>query len=165
MVREHDNNRQEALSRIGRWAVFSVTYRFATIRDISRVEDLLKVVGLPLDGVAEGITGFVLAENDSDIVGVAGLELYGECGLLRSVAVKPGMQKHGIGGELVGRVIENAKISGVRRLFLLTETAERFFAKMGFVRVQRDEVDASVKSSLEFCRVCPETAAAMMRQI
>ncbi len=146
-------------------AAFSVTYRPCTIRDISRVEALLKVVGLPLDGVAGGITGFILAENDSKIVAVAGLELYADCGLLRSVAVKPSVQKHGIGRELVGKVIENAKAFGVRRLFLLTETAEPFFAKMGFVRVQREEVDASVKNSLEFCRVCPDTAAAMMRKI
>ncbi len=126
---------------------------------------MLKAVDLPLDGVAEGITHFVLAENDSDIGGVAGLELYADCGLLRSVAVKPGMQRHGIGRQLVGKVIENAKAYGVRRLFLLTETAEPFFAKMGFVRVQREEVDAPVRKSLEFCRVCPDTAAAMMRQI
>ncbi len=146
-------------------AAFSATYRPCTIGDISRVEALLKVVDLPLDGVAEGITRFILAENGSDIVAVAGLELYADCGLLRSVAVKPGMQRHGIGRQLVGKVIENAKAYGVRRLFLLTETAEPFFAKMGFVRVQREEVDESVRKSLEFCRVCPDTAAAMMRQI
>ena len=69
--------------------------RPAAPADFAAVERLLTASGLPLDGVHEALSGFVVAEVGDDVVGVAGLEVCCNNGLLRSVAVSPAWRSHG----------------------------------------------------------------------
>jgi amino-acid N-acetyltransferase len=57
---------------------------------------------------------------------------------------------------------ERAAELGLRRIYLLTETAAPFFARLGFTPVDRDAVDEAVQASEEFSRLCPATAAVMV---
>ncbi len=86
---------------------------------------------LPLDGL-EGTKLWVLELGGGEVVGVAGLELYGNQGLLRSVAVADSMHNRGYGAALANYVICEARKSRVQELFLLTTTAPEFFKKLGF---------------------------------
>ncbi|MGH7620943.1 MAG: arsenic resistance N-acetyltransferase ArsN2, partial [Gemmatimonadaceae bacterium] len=52
---------------------------------------------------------------------------------------------------------------GIDELYLLTTTAERFFAELGFRTIDRADVPASVRGSVEFTSACPDTAVAMNR--
>jgi amino-acid N-acetyltransferase len=61
-------------------------------------------------------------------------------------------------------MIEAAKGRGIRRLFLLTNTAEEYFKKKGFVIVTRDQVPEDVKQSIEFTTLCTSSPS-MMREI
>jgi N-acetylglutamate synthase-like GNAT family acetyltransferase len=63
--------------------------RFAQPEDIGAVQDLLEQSGLPTAGVEEWLSHFLVADSEGEVVGVAGLELYGASALLRSVAVRP----------------------------------------------------------------------------
>ncbi|HEU5170560.1 MAG TPA: hypothetical protein VFU46_08475, partial [Gemmatimonadales bacterium] len=65
----------------------SAALRPAAPADYPAVAALLGASRLPLDGVPAALGGFVVAEADRKIVGVAGVEAYGDAGLLRSVAV------------------------------------------------------------------------------
>ena len=139
--------------------------RPATADDLRLVERLLSESNLPLDGVRESLGSFVVAESQGDIVGVAGLETCGENALLRSVAVRPEWRSRGLGRELVTRVIADAEIRGVRALYLLTTTAERYFPSFGFRRVARDAVPDDVKATVEFREACPASAVVMARPL
>ena len=96
-------------------------------------------------------------------MGCAGLERYGAAGLLRSVAVDPGARGLGIGARLTAYVLDTATRAGIRRVYLLTETAPDFFVRFGFRRIGREEVDPAVRQSAEFAELCPVSAQAMVR--
>jgi amino-acid N-acetyltransferase len=134
-------------------------FRAANDNDWSAIADLLSSLNLPLDGAKDHLSNFLLAFEEDELVGVAGYEHYGADGLLRSVAVRK--QGQGLGMELVRRTIELARRSGITQLALLTTTAENFFPRFGFTRVNRDELSPLIKNSQEFQDACPDTAIAM----
>ena len=68
-----------------------VSLRRATRKDHEAVTALLRGLDLPTVGVAEWLEQFWVADHDGGVVGVAGMERYGDGGLLRSVAVASGM--------------------------------------------------------------------------
>jgi N-acetylglutamate synthase-like GNAT family acetyltransferase len=137
--------------------------RPATEADLAAVERLLASNALPLDGVRDALPTFVVAEAGGDIVGVAGLEVCCDNALLRSVAVHDAWRAHGVGRSLVTRVIADAEARGIRALYLLTMTAERYFPSFGFRRIARDEVPADVRETAEFREACPASAVVMCR--
>ena len=142
----------------------SATLRPAVSGDLAAVERLLAASGLPLDGVRDALSTFVVAEAGRDIVGVAGLEICCENALLRSVAVADDWRAHGLGRALVTRVISDAESRGIHALYLLTTTAERYFPNFGFRQITRDEVPDAVKATREFQSACPASATVMCRE-
>ncbi len=138
--------------------------RAAASSDLTAVEKLLTASSLPLDGVREAFSTFVVAEAGDEIVGVAGLEQAGNDALLRSVAVHPDWRSHGIGRALVTRVISDAEARGLRALYLLTTTAERYFPAFGFHAIPRDTVPPELQSAAEFTGACPASATVMCRE-
>jgi amino-acid N-acetyltransferase len=110
---------------------------------------------------------FVVREDDGRVVGVAGLEIHGEDGLLRSVAVDAEYrgQGQGLAASLVEAAVERAKRVNLRSLYLLTTTARDYFARRGFADCPREEAPAAVRESWEFGTGCPSTAAFMKRPV
>jgi amino-acid N-acetyltransferase len=133
----------------------------ATPDDLSSVLALLRRCELLETGVAEAFPYFVVARSDAATVGCAGLEVYADVGLLRSVAVEPSARRSGLGKALVRGVVAAAGELGLRDLFLLTTTAPEFFERVGFNRVPRGEVPATVAGSWEFRVGCPQNAQMM----
>lgn len=138
--------------------------RAAAPTDLAAIERLLTASGLPLDGVREALPGFVVAEADGELVGVAGLEVCCDNALLRSVAVADSWRSRGLGRALVTRVISDAEASGIRALYLLTTTAESYFPSFGFRPIARDEVPEDVRGTAEFRSACPASATVMCRE-
>jgi amino-acid N-acetyltransferase len=141
------------------------TIRPATGDDLTSVQRLLTDSALPLDGVPDALPGFVVAEADGAIVGVAGLEVCCEHALLRSVAVRPEWRAHGVGRALVTRAIAEAEARGIHALYLLTTTAERYFPKFDFETVARDTVPEDIRATAEFQEACPASATVMRRAL
>lgn len=136
--------------------------RSARPEDRDGVLGLLAEVGLPTAEVAEWLSDYVVAEDDGRIVGVAGLEIHGSDGVLRSVAVDPAYRGGGLGGRLAATVIASARRAGLRHLYLLTETAEGYFPAFGFRPIARDDASPAVQDSVEFREACPDDAVAMV---
>lgn len=137
--------------------------RAAQPSDLPGIQQLLTASDLPLTGVAETLSGFVVAESDGAIVGTAALEACCDNALLRSVAVAPEWRSRGLGRALVNRVIAEAEARGIRALYLLTMTAEQYFPSFGFQPVTRDRVPADVQATDEFRSACPASAVVMCR--
>jgi N-acetylglutamate synthase-like GNAT family acetyltransferase len=81
------------------------------------------------------------------------------------VAVVPAWRSKGLGRELVTRIIADAESRGIKALYLLTTTAERYFPSFGFARITRDEVPADVQATSEFREACPASATVMHRAL
>ncbi|MEM7407873.1 MAG: arsenic resistance N-acetyltransferase ArsN2 [Pseudomonadota bacterium] len=97
--------------------------------------------------------------------GLVGLELLGKVALLRSLIVGEQARGRGLGAALVRAAEAHAANEGVQTLFLLTETAERFFAVRGYQPVARETVPADIVGTREFSELCPENAVVMCKQL
>jgi amino-acid N-acetyltransferase len=141
--------------------------RAATHEDLPAIEQLLVSSGLPTAGVADALRGFTVAESEGEkIVGVVGLELCcDQYALLRSTAVQPDWRRTGLGRRLVEHVIADAESRGIKALYLLTTTAERYFPSFGFVKTEREAVPDEVKRSVEFREACPSSATVMALEL
>ncbi|HET6272642.1 MAG TPA: arsenic resistance N-acetyltransferase ArsN2 [Bacteroidota bacterium] len=137
------------------------TVRQATRVDLTGIEQLLESASLPTLGVSEHIRHFLVAEMEGEIAGAIGLEVYGETALLRSAVVASGLQRTGIGGLLYAQIVEQAKRLAVQRLILLTNTAEKYFERKGFKKIDQKSVTGPITSSVEFTGACPSHAACM----
>jgi amino-acid N-acetyltransferase len=139
--------------------------RSAQTGDLPAIEELLRRSGLPTVGVEKWLEHFLVAESDGHLVAVAGLELYGASALLRSVAVSEGWRGSGLGRRLVDRLLSEAQEHGAHDIYLLTTTAEHYFPRLGFACTARDQVPASVQSSVEFREACPASAVVMRKTL
>jgi amino-acid N-acetyltransferase len=142
-----------------------IVLRGATEGDLGGMEGLLEGARLPTVGVGEALGAFVVAEADGVVVGVAGLEVHGRDGLLRSVVVAPSLQQAGLGRRLTERVLAEARRSGLRRVYLLTETAADYFTRYGFRPIAREDASTEVQGSVEFREACPASAVAMVLEL
>ena len=152
----------------------TASIRAATPSDLPAVQRLLADSDLPdagLDTLFAQHAGDFLAAEGTDaeghtaLVGVAGLEVCCDDALLRSVAVHPTWRAHGVGRQLVRRLVCEAEARGLRALYLLTMTAEHYFPRFGFTHVERGTVPAAIGDTLEFRSACPASAVAMARPL
>lgn len=137
----------------------------ATEGDLPGIRALLERLQLPLAGVDEHLTTMLVAREGGQIVGTAGLELYPDAALLRSVAVEPDKQGKQLGHQLTAAALYLASKHGADTVFLLTTTAERFFPKFGFEPIDREQVPPSVRESVEFQTACPASAIVMRKRL
>ena len=139
-----------------------IGYRVARDEDWAAVERLLLACELPVDGARAHFGSFIVAIDGDAVVGCVGAEVYGRDALLRSLAVRADRRGSGAGDALVARLMEALRARGVRRVALLTTTAEAFFARREFVAVAREDVPEAVRASEEFRGACPASAVAMV---
>jgi len=143
-----------------------VTIRPATPADADAILRLLHQAELPAAGVLDQFPyAYVLARRDGEIAGVAGLEMYGTSGLLRSMAVAPALRRSGIGRTLVADRLTTARERGLDAVYLLTTTAAQFFQRLGFSPMLREEVPRGLARSPEFAHACPDAATCMVLQV
>jgi ubiquinone/menaquinone biosynthesis C-methylase UbiE/N-acetylglutamate synthase-like GNAT family acetyltransferase len=139
-----------------------LAYRRAQGSDTAVIRSLLESQKLPTVSIEAETTDFFVALDHESIVGVAGFEYYGSDALLRSVAVPSDLQKKGIGSQLVDWMIAQANQKGIKRIYLLTETASKFFERKGFRFIERSSIDnADMKRSSQFNGGCCSQAACM----
>lgn len=130
-------------------------------KDLPALQELLSLCALPFDGVADHLHTFLLARDGVRLAGSVAIERHGTDGLLRSLAVHPEYRRRGLGARLTRRALGEARRLGLRRLFLLTETASEYFLRFQFRPVPRGQAPPALQSSVEFASACPETAICM----
>ena len=141
----------------------SVRLRPARDADAPAAARLLDAAGLcALDDTAQFGPNYVVAEDAAGaVVGMAGVEVHGDWGLLRSVTVDAGMRGSGLGQRLAADRIAWARTRGLRELWLLTVTAQEFFPKLGFTVAARDEAPPEIAGTLQWAAMCPSSSTAM----
>lgn len=142
-----------------------ITIRPAAVDDLPRILALLARARLVTAGVRDHLDTFVVAVEGDHIAGTAGLEMYGDVALLRSVAVVESFRGRGFGRRLVREALDEARRQGVRQVALLTGDAAPFFARLGFQEVDRSVLDRRLFASKEFADPICVGAAAMKLDI
>ena len=135
--------------------------RPAIREDLAWILGLLERSRLPTAGVADHISGFLVAEIPAGPAGCGALERYGSDALLRSVAVMEAHRGRGIGRQIVEALVSRAAAGGIRTLTLLTTSAEGYFTRLGFRAVDRSQVPRSIERSTELQGACPVSAAVL----
>lgn len=127
---------------------------------------LLSECGLPTKDIsASSPPLFFGARDHGALVGVIGLEIYSTVGLLRSLAVAPSYRGRCLGRDLVLCAESFSIDQGVGELFLLTTTAEPFFARLGYRQASRSNAPAAIKDTSQFAGLCPASSAFLSKQV
>ena len=137
----------------------------ATEQSRNEIVSLLKSQDLPTEDLPNALTDFYVAVDADELTGLIGMERYGHYGLLRSIVVHPHHRNKHIAETLVSHLEQAARSTGIKEMYLLTETADKYFSKKGYSTIARDEVPAELKQSSEFSHVCPISAVVMKKDI
>src|SRR3990172_8261693 len=89
-----------------------VFLRAAVAPDLPQIVEMLHGAGLIVAGVEDHLGAFLVAADGERVIGSAGLEVYGDVALLRSVAVDEGVRGQGLGRRLVTAAPANARHLG-----------------------------------------------------
>ncbi|WP_225741200.1 arsenic resistance N-acetyltransferase ArsN2 [Halorussus halophilus] len=144
--------------------------------DREYVETILEANDLPtadLDAAFPALFVCVGESERSDLesreterrIGVAGLEVEGNVGLLRSVAVEQSARGRGFGTAICEQLLDRARAENLDTVYLLTTTAAEFFADLGFEAVERETVPKAIRDTAEFSDLCPTSATCMKKSL
>lgn len=139
--------------------------RQATDTDLVSVESLLKDNSLPFSDCGEHIDNFFLKEDKNNIIGIGGIEVYGSNGLIRSIVVTQDYRGKGVATEIMQTIKEKALYLGVKKLYLLTESANEYFEKHGFMAIKRTEAPETIMNTKQFRELCPSSAVIMYLEV
>jgi N-acetylglutamate synthase-like GNAT family acetyltransferase len=120
--------------------------------------------GLPAEDVTAPAPLFWRFEHDDGPVGFGGLEIYGDQALLRSVVTLPPVRNTGIGGAIVAALEMEARIRNARAVWLLTDTATDFFARLGYQKYERNEAPKMIRETSQFASQ-GAAAVCLMKQL
>jgi UDP-N-acetylmuramate: L-alanyl-gamma-D-glutamyl-meso-diaminopimelate ligase len=120
--------------------------------DMAEVRALLERAGLRQEPARDDqFDAFYVLTNEQGMVGCVALDVFGDDAVLRALAVDPEARGSGYGWMLADMAVSQARWRGVRRIYLLTETASDFFAaKFGFRVVDRTTLSKQVAASETF---------------
>jgi amino-acid N-acetyltransferase len=127
---------------------------------------LLEAQGLPVSDITdEHLEQFFFIGSDGSLTGLVGVQIYGTDALLRSLVVAQAARTQGVGASLVQHAEDHAASHDVDAMYLLTTTAERFFERRGYRRVDRIQAPRAIQSTPEFASLCPESSAFMIKRL
>lgn len=130
---------------------------------LEKLQAFLQTNALPFNDIQlEGSIYFTYQNDEKQVIASGGLELFGDSALLRSVAVAPQERGKKLGNQVVQDLLTKARSLGVHQLYLLTETAERYFEARGFKKITRELAPEAIANSSEFKTVCPASAVCMI---
>lgn len=96
----------------------------------------------------ESVQEFVVAVDGDEVVGCGALHvLWEDVAEVRTVAVTEDLRGKGVGHKILEKLIDRARVIGVKKLFCLTFETE-FFGRHGFAEIQGAPVDPDVYQEL-----------------
>jgi amino-acid N-acetyltransferase len=137
--------------------------RKAKISDVKEIQKLLtnyasrgEMLSRSLSELYDALRDFYIFEDEGRVVATSALHIVWEdLAEVRSVAVAADAGRRGIGSQVVGACIEEARVLGLKRIFCLTYKPD-FFAKFGFVVVDKSELPHKVWGDCIKCVKFPD---------
>ena len=104
-----------------------------------------------LSEIYENLRDYWVWEEKKKIVGCVALHVsWIDLGEIKSLAVARNYTRRGIGTALVEKCLEEAKVLGLKKLFVLTYKPE-FFKKKGFKLIDKEELPSKIWSECVRC--------------
>jgi amino-acid N-acetyltransferase len=135
-----------------------------TEKERQAVFNLLEQQKLPVTDITEDTLLFLLLDGDK-AMGTAGLDIFDDCALLRSVSVVEDARGKGYGKILNEQIEQFAKKGGINCMYLITHTAKDFFDRQGYCAIDRATAPKAIKQTEQFSALCPSTAVVMKKCI
>jgi amino-acid N-acetyltransferase len=127
---------------------------------------LLQAQGLPASDITDAhLEHFFFVGSDGSPAGLIGLELFDANALLRSLVVAENARNQGLASTLIEHAEQYAASKSVLSIYLLTTTAEAFFRRFGYERIERSNAPASIERTREFSGLCPTSSAFMVKSL
>lgn len=127
-----------------------LTLRIGRPDEVEEISKLITSESMPAMEVAEWIDGFWVLDDGEKLVGCAGVEVYGEAAVLRSVMVAPELRGTGEGVRMIKRALEYMREKGARRCYLFTMTAASWFPRFRFEVCTLDDFEAGARESWQY---------------
>ena len=109
-----------------------------------------------LSQIYENIRDYFVIRDGDDVIGCVGLHVnWMDLAEIRSLAVGESRQRTGLGAALVQACVDEAQSLGLPRVFCLTRRPE-FFARQGFVLVDRTELPHKIWAECYYCPKFPD---------
>ena len=135
--------------------------RDASIEDVGGILQLLEpleeegiLVRRGRELLEQEIGRFVVMEHDHRIIGCAALYPFAgeKSAELACLAVQPGYRKQGYGDALLKHISAEAKVQGLRKLFVLTTRTAHWFIERGFKETDVAQLPAQKKTLYNYQR-------------
>jgi amino-acid N-acetyltransferase len=152
----------------GRWLMAAAPLALSEPRldELPDLLALLDVCALPIaDLETRHLPAFLVCRDDARLIAAAGLEACGDALLFRSLAVAPAYRRRGLAGRLLEALEERARTMRREQVFLLTTSAQDFFASRGFRPLARSAVPAAIAETAQFSSLCPASATCMVKNL
>jgi len=125
----------------------------------------LAQAGLPIDDLDAARPACFALVDDAGPIAYGGIAGTGTDRLLRSIVVPDMARRAGIGSRIVALLEAEARRGGADRLWLLTDEAAGFFARMGWRPADRATAPDAIRGSRQFASICPASATLMVRDL
>ena len=129
--------------------------------DLASLQALLRANQLPADDCIEQASNFSAIYANHELIAAGGLEPAGEYALLRSLVVREDHRGRGLARQITNHLLQQANDEGRAAIYLLTESAEAYFTRLGFQVVERAEVPAAITRTRQFASLCPDSASCL----
>ena len=145
--------------------------RQAAERDVQPIADVVtanarhgQLLPRSAENIRASLHNWLVAEVDGRVVGIGSLlDMSPTLVEVRSLAVLPAYRNLGVGGVLVGGLVERARQRGIPTVFALTR-AVPFFERLGFVVTATERFPEKVWKDCVVCPLrerCDETAVVL----
>lgn len=114
---------------------------------------------------SDGKADFLGLYENNVLIGTVGAEFLGRYALLRSLCVTSARRQEGTGAKLVKAMESYCARMEYNVIYLLTDSAERFFHGLGYSTIQRSEAPATILNTPQACQLCPADAVIMRKDL
>ena len=136
----------------------------ATQNSFTAAIRLLENCGLPTEDLNPGHQLFVIEEGNK-VIGTITVEYDYTHALLRSLAVAEEYRNKHLGKKLVEFIEDYVHQQGVGTIYLLTNTASKFFSGRGYKTIDRSAVPDFIRKTTEYSFICSTSAVVMKKEL
>ena len=129
--------------------------------DLAQLEALLRASHLPTEDCDEQVQHYCASYAGDELIATGAIEPVAQCGLLRSVVVREDYRGRGLARRITNHLLDQARNEGRLVVYLLTETAQTYFADLGFMLMARADVPKAISLTRQFTSLCPESASCL----
>jgi len=147
-------------------------YRKATLGDAEEIYELAnyyaekgEMLSRSRHQIYENIRDFIVAEDGGAVVAMGALHvMWSDLAEVRTVAVSERYKREGIGYRIVGDLVEEGRMLGVKKVFALTYQPE-FFGACGFVKEDKENMPQKVWMECVNCLKFPNCDEICMTKV